>query len=261
MKNILTSLMMYFVISIAFVSCTTPKKILYLQNASSLLPAKNVDYEVEIKPDDLLRITVSTKDMETAMPYNKLLPAINQNTTAVIGQQTLDSYLVKQDGTIYFNEFGNLKVDGLSLKELSELLKSKLLKVLKEPDVEVRLLNFKFTILGEVKRPGTFSFNDNRITLVQALGYAGDLTIDGRRDNILVIRDNGKEQRMIEVDITSASFINSPAYYLEQNDMIIVDPNKAKAGTGGYLRYAGTFATIASLMISTFILIESRNQN
>ncbi|PQJ18531.1 MULTISPECIES: polysaccharide biosynthesis/export family protein [Nonlabens] len=255
----LKSLILLLVLSALSFSCTTRKQIVYVQDINENLPVENNNYEVTIKPDDLLRITVTTDDMTTAQQYNKFVPAINQNTTQIVSQQMLDGYLVKPDGTITFPELGEILVKGKTLMEVSELLTSKLSKYLKQPDVEVRLLNFKFTVIGEVNRPGTYDFKDNRISLIQALGYAGDLTIDGRRDEVLIIRDNEGNQETLKVDLTSSAFINSEAYYLEQNDTVIVQPNGAKASSGGYTRYAGVFVSIASLVLSVIILITRNN--
>ncbi|WP_066225419.1 polysaccharide biosynthesis/export family protein [Formosa haliotis] len=256
MKNI--KLLTIFIGSYLLCSCGSSENIAYFQDelisSSNNLP----DFEIRFKPDDLLTIDVSALDPEAAKPFN--LPAVSYNTTSIISAQgtlKMQTYLIDKFGNIEFPILGTIKIGGLSRSEANNYLKNKLTEYLKDPIVNIRLANFVITILGEVNRPGTYNVQDEKISLTEALGLAGDLTIYGKRENVFLIREIDGENRYFKFDLTSISVLNSPYYYLRQNDVIYVEPNKAKSKSSKYnqnnivlISAIATLATITALIIN-----------
>ena len=238
-------------------SCSAPKEVLYLQDVTSL-KEETIDknYEVIIHKDDLLAILVNSKDPELALPFNMPLISFqigNQN----LGQQRVLGYLVDQNGDIDFPILGRLHVEGLTRMQVTELIKQKLMNedLIKDPIVTVQFLNFKVSVMGEVARPGTFDISGDRITLLE------DLTIYGRRDRVAVIREKDGKRRILYHDLRSSDIFQSPCYYLQQNDIVYVEPNKAKTGQSRinsnnsvsvWLSAVSVLASIASLMVTMF---------
>ena len=217
-------------------SCSAPKEVLYLQDIASLKEEViDKNYEVIIHKDDLLAILVNSKDPELALPFN--MPVVTyQIGSTTSGQQRLLGYLVDQNGDIDFPILGRLHVEGLTRMQVTELIKQKLMNedLIKDPIVTVQFLNFKVSVMGEVARPGTFDISGDRITLLEALSMAGDLTIYGERKNILLIRDNNGKKEFHRFDLTATDLLESPYFYLQQNDIVYVEPNKARRGNAKY---------------------------
>ena len=176
-------------------------------------------------------------------------------------QQRVLGYLVDKNGEIDFPILGKLQVAGLTRLELTELIKQKLIEedLIKDPIVTVQFLNFKVSVMGEVSRPGSFTINSDRITLLEALSMAGDLTIYGRRDRVAVIRETDGKRTILFHDLRSSDIFLSPCYYLQQNDIVYVEPNKAKAGQreinsntsmSVWLSAVSILATISSLIVT-----------
>jgi polysaccharide export outer membrane protein len=211
-------------------SCSTPKDIVYFQDAGSYEAYKGVEpYNVYIHQDDLLAIMVNSQATEAALPFN--LPIANYYVGGdSYGQQRTLGYLVDKDGSIDFPILGKLHVEGLTRSELHELLKSKLKEngLLKDPIITVNFLNFKVSVQGEVNRPGSFNITGERITLLEALSMAGDLTIYGRRDRVAVIREAKGKRTILYHDLSSTDIFRSPCYYLQQNDVVYVEPNRRR---------------------------------
>ena len=253
-----------FLCLIAFLaSCSAPKEVLYLQDIASI-KEENIDknYEVIIHKDDLLAILVNSKDPELALPFN--MPVVTYQIGAqTTAQQRLLGYLVDQNGDIDFPILGKIHVEGLTRMQVTELIKQKLMSedLIKDPIVTVQFLNFKVFVMGEVTRPGTFDISGDRITLLEALSMAGDLTIYGRRDRVAVIREKDGKRRILYHDLRSSEIFQSPCYYLQQNDIVYVEPNKAKTGqsrinsnnsVGVWLSAVSVLASITSLMVTMF---------
>ena len=253
-----------FLCLIAFLaSCSAPKEVLYLQDIASI-KEENIDknYEVIIHKDDLLAILVNSKDPELALPFN--MPVVTYQIGAqTTAQQRLLGYLVDQNGDIDFPILGKIHVEGLTRMQVTELIKQKLMSedLIKDPIVTVQFLNFKVSVMGEVTRPGTFDISGDRITLLEALSMAGDLTIYGRRDRVAVIREKDGKRRIRYHDLRSSDIFQSPCYYLQQNDIVYVEPNKAKTGqsrinsnnsVGVWLSAVSVLASITSLMVTMF---------
>lgn len=221
---------MFFVLLLT--ACTSSKKILYLQDVQ---PLKQQDienqYEVKIHNDDLLAIMVNSKNPELALPFN--LPLVSYQVGYQSGyNQRILGYLVDSDGDIDFPILGKIHVAGMTRKELTGYLKQRLIDedYIKDPIVTVQFLNFKISVMGEVNRPGSFDISSDRITLLEALSKAGDLTIYGRRDRVAVIREVDGVRTILYHDLRSSDIFQSPCYYLQQNDIVYVEPNKAKTG-------------------------------
>lgn len=252
-----------FVFCIFLFSCASKKDIVYYQNIDGLVSSEKLNsYEIKIQADDLLTIIVSADDPESALPFNLStisVPSANSIMTAR-GQEMWQSYLVDAAGTIDFPVLGKLKVGGLSRSELMQLLGSKIATYIKNPIINIRLTNFKVSVQGEVTIPGTYSINSDRVTLVEALSMAKDLTIYGRRDNILVIRELNGVKSYNRVDITKADFINSPFYYLAQNDVVYVEPNKTRINGAAVGANTGVIISITSLLITIITLIVSASK-
>jgi polysaccharide export outer membrane protein len=211
--------------------CGTPEKVVYFQDARAFNTFRNIDaFQVYIHQDDLLAIMVNSQATEAALPFN--LPMSNYYVGGEsYGQQRMLGYLVDKEGCIDFPVLGKLKVEGLTRNQLRDMIKDKLRTSgqLKDPIVTVSFMNFKVSVIGEVNRPGSFNISGERITLIEALSMAGDLTIYGRRDRIAVIRESEGKRSILYHDITRTDIFESPCYYLQQNDIVYVEPNNRKA--------------------------------
>jgi len=207
--------------------------------------------------NDILDIKIGALVPETAIPYNSqtinnLGPQI-QNIEVL----KLQGYLVGTDGSIVLPILGKIEVVNKSIASLEQELISILEdgQHLVSPSVSVRLLNAKVTILGEVGRPGTYTFTEQFISLPQALGYAGDLSINGKRTDILLIREQQGERRISQIDLTTTNWMNNPEYRIMPNDVIVVNPNNAKVKSAGIIGNASTVVSIVSVLLSITILL------
>ncbi len=241
-------------------SCVSRKEIAYFQDIENLDATHNKQQAlIEIQPNDLLSIVVSSTNMEAARPFNLLvetrpgdpngLNSLNQNNY----QQ--QPFLVSAEGTIDFPVIGKLEIEGLTLTQLNDKLINALKEYLKEPIVTIRLVNFQISVLGEVLRPGTYQVANERLSLPAALGLAGDLTIYGQRENILIIREVDGRKIHKFVNIADASFLYSEYYFLKQNDVIYVEPNSAQRQGSSFNRNSTVYVSIASLLITTAVLL------
>lgn len=210
-------------VCISLFSCVSKKTVIYYQNVAKINNKELTNsYEIKIQPDDLLMINVTCDDPEISKPFN-----INNSTQSAGGnQQNGSSYLVDVNGFVNFPVLGSLKIGGLTRSELLKMLTDKVSQYIKNPLIVVTIKNYKVTVQGAVGAPGIIVFDTERFTLVDALIKAGDLGVQARRDNILIIRQTDGIVTYNRVDITKTDFINSPFYYLKQNDMIYVEPNR-----------------------------------
>ena len=172
-------------------------------------------------------------------------------------QEQVD-YLVDESGNIDFPVIGKIKIAGLSSEELRELLTKELFDYLKDPIINIRLKNFTVTVLGQVNRPGTYEVNGEQITILEAIGLAGDLDIKGIRKNVLVIRDFNGTKAYYKIDLTTKEAMKSPVYYLTQNDVVIIEPNRSAITSSTLDNRATLMVSIASILISSTILILTR---
>jgi polysaccharide export outer membrane protein len=237
-------------------SCVSKKKVLYFQDLEIIKdnPA-NTNYNITIRPNDLLIINVSAINPEAVAPFNQPLVGRTSLDGSVQTAQQLQTYLVSVDGTIEFPLVGTMSLSGLTRTDATEKVKELVSKYVKDAIVNIRILNFKVSVLGEVQRPGTFTINDERLTILEALGLAGDMTIFGDRKNVKIIREINGVKSYGELDFTSASIIDSPFYYLQQNDVIIVSPNQAQIQSSSFNRNTSVFISIAGIIISVLSVL------
>lgn len=256
MKNQLFLISMLTLVFCA--SCASRKNIVYFQDEPieegvAMAEPKQLIY----KPDDILTINVAAFVQETVAPFNLTVGRNNNNDNrAVQGALQLQTYLVDYEGNIDFPVLGKLHIEGLTRTELTDMLTEEISEYATDPIVNVRLSNFTITIIGEVSNPGTFTIQDERITILEALGLANDLTIYGERKNVLIIREVDGEKKFAMIDLTSINTVNSPVYYLQQNDVIYVEPNKARIRSSTYnqnngvlISAIGTLTTIIAVFL------------
>lgn len=245
--------------------CGSYKQIPYLQEMEALeitgsLPSM---YDAKIMPKDLLTITVNTTDPEASAPFNLTVQTNNNASTVhtITQQPSLQQYLVNNEGNIDFPVLGRIHVGGLTKNEAEDLIREKLKPYLEEtPIVTIRMVNYKISVLGEVNKPGTFTVNNEKVNVLEALAMAGDMTIWGLRDNVKLVRENTDGKReIIVLNLNKADIIGSPYYYMQQNDIIYVSPNKTKAKNSGIgqstsLWISGTsiLVSLASLLVNIF---------
>jgi polysaccharide export outer membrane protein len=209
-------------VTLVLTSCVSKGKIVYFQDNETVQVNELIlNFEPKIQAGDLLSINVSAIEAEAALTFNLY------ETTGTANAKPLN-YLVDSDGEINFPVVGPIKVAGLTTKQVTQNLTNTLGDYLVNPIVNIRLINFKVTVMGEVKSPGTYTISNERITIVEALGLAGDLGIQGKRNTVLLIREREGKRSFITMDLTNKKLFNSPYYYLAQNDVIYVEPNKTK---------------------------------
>ena len=239
-----------------FNSCVSKKQVLYFQDIENLDISKISSSHNILQENDILQIDVTSFEMKASIFYNKVSSQNIAGNSLDIMQ--LNGYLVSDKLTINFPVLGEISVANKTLLDLENYLKRRLETEghLIKPNVTVRLLNGKVTVLGEVNRPGTFTFTENNITLLQALGLAGDLTIDGNRQDIILIRVADGKRITTKLDLTSASWLNGTYQNIQPNDVIIVNPNSKKIKSAGLLGNISTALSIASIILSSIILIR-----
>ena len=266
-QNMTFNKQILFALSIALmamVSCSTVKDIAYFQNKVVNEPeAIDKHAGIVIQAKDMLSIVVSSRNPELVAMFN--LPVVSyQAGSEVVNtgyNQRLMGYVVDNDGFIDFPVLGPIKVVGLTRWELSELIKNKLLNdgLLTDAVVTVEFMNFKVSVIGEVNAPGTYSLQNDKVTILQAISLARDLTIFGQRENVCVIREREGERVIYEINLCDVSMFNSPAYYLQQNDVVYVQPSEVKARQSTTddkaLRMTSIFVSGGSLLVSIAALI------
>ncbi len=247
-----------------FTSCQSYKKVPYLQDSEVVEQATQQKklYDAKIMPKDLLTIVVSCTSPELAVPFNLTVATQNNVTISnTTSQPALQQYLVDNEGKINFPVLGELKVGGLTKKQAESMIVEKLKPYMKEtPIVTVRMVNYKISVIGEVARPGTFTISNEKVNLLEALAMAGDMTVWGLRDNVKLIREDADgKQEIVTLDMNKAETILSPYYWLQQNDIVYVTPNKAKArnsdiGNSTSLWFSATsiLVSLASLLVTIF---------
>ena len=242
------------------VSCVPTKQLTYFQGVTAE-SAEEINKHVHpfseprVKINDALIINVSALDLETVIPYN--LPSISYETPAsstVPTQISYQYYTVDLNGDIDFPVLGKLHVEGLTRSEVVTMIENKLKGQLVEPMVTVRFLHSRVTVLGEVRSPGTYALTNGKMTVLEALGRAGDLTQYGRRDNVLITRENNGKLEFARLDLRSDEIFTSPYFYLQSNDVIMVSPNQARTTSnqsiGLWLSLAGTLSSAATVVVT-----------
>lgn len=237
-------------------SCSSSKDLLYIQNAESYVEQNIHNYEPVLQPNDVLMIEVTSTVPEAAIPYNKTQM---NNIVNNVGILNLNGYVVGVDNNINFPVLGKISVKDKTASQLEGVLNQQLMEGghLINPTVTVRILNAKFTVLGEVNRPGTYNITEPRTTLFQALGMAGDMNITGKRKNVLLVREINGTRKIHELDLTNISFLDGPYYLLQPNDVIIVQPNYARVKSAGFIGAPSTLISVASFLLSLTIILTN----
>lgn len=248
---------------LAFTACGPVKNIAYLQNSDDpAFESSRVLYDAHIMPKDQITISVNTTAPEASLPFNLLLQnAYTQGRSLNSSYGTLMPYLVDNDGYINFPIVGKLKVGGLTKSEAENLVAEKIKPYMAEdqkPVVTVTMASYSVSVLGEVNRPGSFQVSREKITLLEALAQAGDLTIYGVRDRVKLIREDAAGQKsIVTLNLNDANIVNSPYYYLQQNDVVYVEPNQIKAQNSKVGQTTTLWFTGTSILISLASLLAN----
>ena len=248
--------------AVLLTSCSSPKNVAYIKNSEQVdLSRSEFLYDARIMPKDVLTITVSTVNPDAAAPFNLIVRPTLTNTSSAIGTSSgsLQTYLVSNDGTIEFPVLGTLQVGGLTKNECEKMIHDKIMPYLnakENPVVTVRMANYKISVLGEVNRPGMFTVSNEKINIFEALAQAGDMTIYGVRDNVKLIRENQSGRKEIHtIILNDANLINSPYYYLQQNDILYVEPNNVKSQNSKVGQVTTLWFSATSILISLASLL------
>jgi polysaccharide export outer membrane protein len=238
-----------------FFSCTSKKKITYLQDIDIRTnPKIAAAYEPKLQADDVLKIYVSAENPEITTIFN--VPEIQGSLEMYSNSNLIRTYLIGNDGTIDFPVLGKLKLAGFTVSEARKKIQLLVSEYIKNPVINLRILNYKIAVLGEVNKPGSYNIGSERITILDALSLAGDLSIYGKRNNVLLIRESEGVKSYHRIDLTTTSFLDSPYYYLSQNDIIIVEPNKTKINTSVVGPNATLILSAVSILTTIFALIS-----
>ena len=234
-----------------FTSCVSPKKVIYFQGSEQKSTTDKIttSYVPTIQPNDLLSVVVGSLNPEANELFN--LPTGGGTGAQVPG------YLVDAEGNIQLPLVGKIKIVGLTTQDAADTVRKYLTKYIRDPTVSIRTLNYQVSVLGEVSNPGVYVIADEKVTLPKAISLAGDLTIFGRRDNILIIREEDGKREYARVDFTSRDFFNSPYYYLHKNDMVYVEPIPSRMNSTSNARQnlslvLGTVSAVAALVLLLF---------
>jgi polysaccharide export outer membrane protein len=256
MNTILKKLFFWAVSVLLFANCVSKKDIIYFQNDEIDQVKVSNSYKTIIKPDDLLNITITALDIEAVRPFNLAAVTYATSSNSAIGVAQQQSYLVDTNGDIDFPVLGKLKIGGLTRDETINLLKDKLSPdYIKEPNVNIRIANYKISVMGDVQRPGSYNIPNERITILDALALAGDINISGQRNNILIIREEENKKVQYRVDIRSNNLLTSPVYYLQQNDVVYVEPNYARIQSASANSNTSLVISISSVLIAILTIL------
>jgi len=238
-------------------SCATKKQILYLQNIKEVKNGEIIKSDYTIQPQDILKIDVYSSDMQAALPYNKPGAFNSRVANATLQSLQLEGYLIDDKYSFEFPVLGIISTKNKTLKQLERDIKYRLKSGghLMDPIVSIRLLNARFTVLGEVRNPGTFSFVDDQLSILQAIGHAGDLTINAKRNEINLIREKDNQRFVYKIDLTSPKILDQTYFYIKPNDVIIVNPNYQRVKSAGFIGNPSSIASISSLLLSITLLL------
>ena len=270
-KSLLKNALAFFVavMAMSFCSCNSSKDVLYFQDlkAGESVAMAAIPVPVTVRPDDKISIVVNSRDPQLMALFhlprvNKQMSTVGQaSSTNVSNGQDVMGYTVDSRGEIDFPVLGKIKVEGKTREEIGAYIKNELIakNLVKDPIVTVEFMNLCVSVLGEVNSPGRYGIDRDKTTIIDALSMAGDLTINGNRNNVTVLRQDGDVQRVYAIDLTSGRDIySSPAYYLQQNDVIYVEPNEMRARqstvNGNTIRSASFWISITSLVMSIVVL-------
>ena len=246
-------------LSIIVSSCATKDEVVYFYNSQSLEGKKNLlDYEPKIEANDVLRINVSSSSVneEIVAPFQ-----MNQQGGQSGGgggqNLSLTGYLVSPQGTINFPVLGTVEVEGLTRTSIQEKLQKQIAEYVRDPVVDVRIVNFNVTVLGEVGAPGRVQITDGRVTMPELLAMSGDITYNGKRENIKIIREVNGVKTVGYIDMTESDLFDSPFYYLKQNDLVYVEPTYRTVKSAGFFTSYQGIISVGTTLVSLYFLINS----
>lgn len=253
MKNQIKKYLAILLLANLLVNCASKEKVAYFQEVEGVkVQDAVINFEPEIQIGDLLSINVSSVNAEAALPFNlyetPLVGTMNANAKPI-------TYLVDADGEINFPVIGKVKVAGNTTKELNEILTKILTPYIQKPIVNIRLTNFKITVLGQVKTPGTYTIPNERISIIEAIGLAGDLEIHGKRNNVMLIREQNGKRIFTNIDLTNKNLFTSPYFYLSQNDVLYIEPNKVQVNSSAVGPNTGVIMGSISILLSIITLL------
>ena len=247
-----------FIIALSlFTSCASRKDLVYFQTDSTIL---NTTYELnapKLQPGDILAISITADDIRATEPFNQISP-YNASGTLQSTNPFIPTYAIDVNGNIDFPKLGKIKLGGKTRTQAMDYLRNEVSRYIVDPGVSMEIRNFRVTVLGEVKLPGSYPVNNDRITILEAIGLAGDLTINGLRKNVLVIREQNGKKEEFRVDLTKRDVLNSPVYYLAQNDVIYIEPNGARLQSSKYTQNTSIFVSIASVVITVISVLTRK---
>ena len=245
-------LLFSFILLFLVISCASKKDVYYFQDIDQTAIENKFNF-INIQPGDILDIQIKALNPESVLIFQRqFIPGVQQQQ---FQNRVIDGYIVGDDGDINIPLLGSINTTNKNPKTLAIDIQEELSSFIKNPSVNIRLLNFRVSVLGEVNTPGTFTVLEERYSLPQALGLAGDLTINGDRNNVLVIRNENGKKTNFKIDLTKSAFMQSPVYFLKQNDIVYVPPNTARVKSSGLVGNTSTLVSILSLAVSLFIVI------
>lgn len=247
----------FLLLSLVLLSCSTRKEIVYYQDIDNkdFVPIETINSHPRIQINDILNISTSAQNPESLLAFS-----INPGESSGVQPRQVEllkltGYLVNSEGEINFPKLGKIEVQGKTTQDIQDILEEKLSVYIKNPTVNVRIINFKFTVQGEVRQPGTYEIIEENMTLPQALGLAGDLTINGKRENILIFRQEGNEREIKRIDLTQTDWMNTKYYFIKPNDIIYIEPNSPKVKSAGFIGNVGTLLSVVSILFSAAVLL------
>ena len=252
-ETLLIVLILIYIFTLTY--CVLNKNVVYFQGDSEAIHENVKNFALKFKKDDLLTINISAENLEIVKQFNLPTVAYNAVTNTVNGIPKQQSYLVDVNGEIDFPVLGKIKVAGLTRVETINLLKEKIKPYTEDVQINIQILNFKINVLGDVKTPGTFQIANERVTVLDALALAGDLNITGERV-FKVIRETNEGILTKNLDLKSNDIYASPYFYLQQNDVVYVEPNKSKVQSASYNQNTGLYISLASVLISLISILK-----
>lgn len=241
-----------------FNSCGSRREMVYLQPDSTELTTKFEQFVPKIQPSDILTIAVTAADPKVTIPFAPMAANSPTNMNSNLDMALRPTYTVDAEGYITFPMLGKVKLGGLTRLEAIAHLRKALAEYINEPNVNINFNNFRVSVLGEVSRPGSFVMPTERVTVLEALGMAGDMTLRGVRNNVLVIREVDGQKQMARLDLTKQDVLNSPYYYLAQNDVIYVEMNKAQMNNSKLGANSSIIVSVAGLLVTVISVLTRK---
>lgn len=255
-KRIFGAVLASLTVTILFcTSCASKKNTVYFQPDSLEL---NTLYELNaptLQPGDILAISVMADDVRATFPFNQVSTYQSGTGNVQAANPFIPTYAIDANGEIDFPKVGKIKLAGKTRTQAMDMLRKEVGKYIVDPGISMVVRNFRVTVLGEVARPGTFTIENDRVTILEALGLAGDMTIYGERKDVLVIREQDGKKEEFRLDLTKRETMNSPAYYLTQNDVVYVEPNGARIQTSKYTQTTGVFVSVIGLIVTVISVV------